>query len=119
MCSEKNILANTTFNQRPSTASQEKHQFRSRIQQFTQGVEPSAYTDVTEDLLQASEWLDEPGTEQKVILIVSNLKEGLAEGYVRDDVSLQLAGYEVVALTITKLTSDIADPRKYMGRVDS
>lgn len=117
--SEKNIVARTTFAQRPSTANQEKRRFRSRIKQFTDGIEPSAYTDITGGILQASGWLAESGAEQKVILIFSDLKEDLPEDYVRDDVTLQLSGYEVVALNVTKLSADIVDPRKYMGRVDS
>lgn len=117
--SEKNIVANTTFDDRPSSANQEKRQFRTRIKEFAEGVEPSAYTDITGGMLQASEWLDESGAEQKVILIFSDLKEDLPDGYVRDDVTMQLSGFEVVALNVTKLRSDIVDPRKYMGRVES
>ncbi|HEY8509106.1 MAG TPA: hypothetical protein VIL32_12155, partial [Steroidobacteraceae bacterium] len=41
------------------------------------------------------------------------------KGYVRDDVPLDLEGFEVVALNVTKLRSDNYDPREYLARVES
>jgi len=116
--SEKDIVAKATFSDRPSEANSEKRAFRRRIMQFANNVEPASYTDITGGILQASEWLDQSGAGEKVVLIFSDLKEDVPEGYVRDNVTLTLAGYEVVALNVTKLRSDIVDPRKYMGRVD-
>ena len=55
---------------------------------------------------------------RKTILIFSDLEEDLAKGYVRD-VSLDLMGFEVVALNVTKLRSDNFDPREYLAGVDA
>jgi hypothetical protein len=55
---------------------------------------------------------------RKTILIFSDLEEDLAKGYVRD-VPLDLRGFEVVALNVTKLRSDNFDPREYLSRVDA
>ncbi len=117
--SEKDIVAKATFDDRPSEANSEKRAFRRRIMRFAKNVEPAAYTDITGGILQASEWLTQAGAEQKVILVFSDLKEDVPKGYVRDDITLTLSGFEVVALNVTKLSSDIVDPRKYMGRVDA
>lgn len=117
--SEKDIVAKATFSDRPSEANSEKRAFRRRIMKFANSVEPSAYTDITGGILQATEWLNQSTAEQKVILVFSDLKEDVPEGYVRDEVTLTLGGFEVVALNVTKLSSDIVDPRKYMGRVDA
>jgi hypothetical protein len=46
------------------------------------------------------------------------MEEDLQKGYVRD-VPLDLKGFEVVALNVTKLRSDNMDPREYLSRVDS
>ena len=61
-------------------------------------------------LLQAIEFLNEKHPGRKTILIFSDLQEDLAKGYVRD-VPLDLKGFEVVALNVTKLRSDNYDPR--------
>ncbi|MBT8341483.1 MAG: hypothetical protein KJP07_15865 [Desulfatitalea sp.] len=60
--------------------------------------------------------MNESGAGKKYILIFSDLQEDLADGYVRD-VPLQLAGYEVIALWVTKLQKDILDPKNYKSRV--
>jgi len=115
--SEKDIVAKVTFDDRPSTTNQQKRQFRDQIQQFVAGVEPAPYTDITGGLLQAIEYLNERDPGRKTILIFSDLKEDLEAGYVRD-IPLELSGYEVVALNVTKLRTDNVDPREYLGRLE-
>ena len=39
------------------------------------------------------------------------------EGYVRD-IDVELGGFEVIALNVTKLRSDNIDPREYLGRLE-
>lgn len=51
------------------------------------------------------------------MLIFSDLKEDLQAGYVRD-IDIELDGFEVIALNVTKLRSDNSDPREYMGRLE-
>jgi len=45
------------------------------------------------------------------------MKEDLAKGYVRN-IPMNLHGFEVVALNVTKLHSDNFDPREYLSRLD-
>lgn len=116
--SEKDIIAKVTFEDRPSMANQQKRQFRDRIDKFIKTVKGSAYTDITGGLLQAIEFLNERGTHKKTILIFSDLKEELHKGYKRD-IPLQLEGYRVIALNVTKLRSDNIDPREYLDRLES
>jgi hypothetical protein len=115
--SEKDIIARITFDSRPSKANQQKLVFRDTIKQFVDSVNSSSYTDITGGLLQATEYLDEKAPANKTILIFSDLKEELQKGFVRD-LPLQLNGYEVVALNVTKLRSDNIDPREYMQRLE-
>ena len=58
----------------------------------------------------------EPGIKE--ILIYSDLKEDLPKGFVRD-IPLQLQGFNVVALNVTKLRSDNRDPREYLTRLEN
>lgn len=114
--SEKDIIAKITFDSKPSNANQQKLAFRDTINQFVKTVKSSSYTDITGGILQATEFLNEKGSANKTILIFSDLKEELRKGYVRD-IPLQLNGFEVVALNVTKLRSDNVDPREYMKRL--
>jgi hypothetical protein len=80
-------------------------------------VQPARYTDITGGLLQAVEYLNEKGTGSKTILIFSDLKEDLEAGYVRD-IDVELEGFRVIALNVTKLRSDNMDPREYLTRLE-
>jgi len=115
--SEKDIIAKVTFNDRPSEANRQKRHFRDDMDTFVKEVKPSRYTDITGGLLQAAEYLNEKGTGRKTILIYSDLKEELPEGYVRD-IPFQLEGFDIIALNVTKLRSDNIDPREYMDRLE-
>jgi hypothetical protein len=114
---EKDIIAKATFDDRPSTANQQKRAFASRVEQFIDQSAPAPYTDITGGLLQAIEFLNEKHTARKEILILSDMKEELAKGYVRD-IPLDFKGFEVVALNVTKLRADNFDPRQYLTRLD-
>jgi hypothetical protein len=115
--SEKDIVAKASFDDRPSAVNRQKRLFAQQISEFVENVEPSPYTDITGGLLQAVEFLNEKGTGNKTILIFSDLKEDLKEGYVRDIV-VELQGFNVIALNVTKLRSDNIDPREYLSRLE-
>ena len=115
--SEKDIVAKVNFDDRPSMANQQKRKFRENIDRFVNQVKPASHTDITGGLLQAIEYLNEKQTGRKTILIFSDLKEDLKKGYIRD-IPLQLGGYDVVALNVTKLRTDNVDPREYLTRLE-
>ena len=114
---EKNIIAKATFDDRPSTANQQKRAFASRVATFVDQSTAAPYTDISGGLLQAIEFLNEKRTARKEILIFSDMKEDLAKGYVRD-IPLDFQGFDVVALNVTKLRSDNFDPRQYLARLE-
>lgn len=114
---ERDIIAKATFDDRPSTANQQKRAFASHMEKFMDDSSPAPYTDITGGLLQAIEFLNEKHTGRKEILILSDMKEELAKGYVRD-IPLDFKGFEVVALNVTKLRTDNFDPRLYLTRLD-
>ncbi len=116
--SEKDIVAKATFDDRPTTANLQKRAFAGRVKEFVTDTRSSSHTDITGGLLQAIEFLNEKGSGRKTILIFSDLKEDLDDGYVRD-VPLDFKGFEVVALNVTKLRSDNYDPREYLNRVEA
>ena len=78
--SEKDIIAKATFDERPSTANQQKRAFAQKVQDFVARENASQYTDITGGLLQAVEFLNEKGTGRKTILIFSDLEQDLEQG---------------------------------------
>ncbi|MGB5277185.1 MAG: VWA domain-containing protein [Gammaproteobacteria bacterium] len=116
--SEKDIIAKMTFNDRPSEANKQKRHFRETMDKFVKEVTPAKFTDITGGVLQAAEYLNEKNTGKKTILIYSDLKEELPQGYVRD-IPFQLEGFDIIALNVTKLRSDNVDPREYMDRLEN
>jgi len=115
--SEKDIVAKASFDDRPSTINRQKRLFAEQVSTFVNDARSSPYTDITGGMLQAVEYLNEKGTGNKTILIFSDMKEDLQEGYVRD-ISFELDGFNVIALNVTKLRSDNIDPREYMSRLE-
>ena len=115
---EKDILAKATFSKDPIQANAQKRAFKEQMVKLTEAAKKgSAYTDITGGVLQASEFLNETGAGRKTILIFSDMEEDLDKQVIRD-VPLNLTGINVVALNVTKLNTDNADPRRYMGRLD-
>jgi hypothetical protein len=115
--SEKDIVARITFDDRPSTANQQKRKFRDTVDGFVRNVKPAQFTDISGGVLQAIEYLNEKNPGRKTILIFSDLKEDLQEGYIRD-IPFSMDGFEVVAINVTKLRTDNVDPREYMTRLE-
>jgi hypothetical protein len=116
--SEKDIIARVTFDDRPSTANQQKRRFKEQIDIFVKATRiGSRHTDITGGMLQASEYLHETGAGKKFVLIFSDLEEDLQKGHIRD-FPISLPDIHVVALNVTKLRSDNIDPRDYMKRLD-
>jgi hypothetical protein len=115
--SEKDIVAKMTFDDRPSTVNRQKRLFAEQIETFVSEAKSSAYTDITGGLLQAVEYLNEKEPGAKTVLIFSDLKEDLQDGYIRD-IEFDLDGFQIIALNVTKLRSDNVDPREYLTRLE-
>jgi hypothetical protein len=115
--SEKDIIAKTTFDERPSKANAQKRAFAQRVHEFIARENAAQYTDITGGLLQAVEFLNEKGTGRKTILIFSDLEQDLDKGYVRD-IAVPFEGFDVVALNVVKLRQDNYDPRQYLARLE-
>ncbi len=113
---EKNIIYKKTFDMRPSKANEQRRIFKHKIDEFARNVQGSAYTDITGGVLQAIEYLNEAGPGKKTILIFSDMKEELHKGYNRDIV-LNLKGFSVIPVNVTKLRTDNINPQEYLDRL--
>jgi len=116
--SEKDIIAKVTFDKDPLQANAQKRAFRDKVSDFTKGVtKGSAYTDITGGIIQAAEFLNETGAGRKTILVFSDMQEELDYQTMRD-FPIDLKGISIVALNVTKLTTDNIDPRRYLTRME-
>ncbi|MDZ4856709.1 MAG: VWA domain-containing protein [Nitrospirota bacterium] len=113
---EKDIVAKVTFDKRPSQATSQKRAFKNSIEEFATQVKGSAYTDITGGLIQGAEYLNETKAGIKTIVIFSDMQEELGKGTIRD-FPINLDGFRIVALNVTKLGTDNADPRLYLDRL--
>ena len=117
--SDKDVVSRVTFDDRPSMANDQKRLFKNDMDQFVATVKHgSAHTDITGAILQATEYLNETGAGEKYVLVFSDLEEDLQKGQIRN-FPIALKGIHVVALNVTKLTSDNIDPRDYLNRLDA
>lgn len=113
---EKDIVAKVTFDGRPSQATQQKRVFKAKIEAFSKDIHGSSYTDITGGLIQGAEYLNETKAGTKTIVIFSDMQEELGKGTVRD-FPIKLDGIRIVALNVSKLGTDNADPRLYLDRL--
>ncbi len=113
---EKDIVAKVTFDKRPSQSIEQKRAFKVKIDSFAKDVHGSAYTDITGALIQGAEYLNETRAGNKTIVIFSDMQEELNKGTVRD-FPIDLKGIRIVALNVSKLGTDNADPRLYLDRL--
>ncbi len=113
---EKDIVAKVTFDKRPSQSIEQKRAFKAKIDSFAKDVHGSAYTDITGALIQGAEYLNETKAGNKTIVIFSDMQEELNKGTVRD-FPIDLKGIRIVALNVSKLGTDNADPRLYLDRL--
>lgn len=114
---QKNIIAQTTFDDRPSMVNQQKQQVHQLMQDFrkrrTQG---SAYTDISGGVLQAAQHLQNTPAGEKYLILFSDLAEDLQNDHTRD-FSIKLDGINVVAINVTKLSTDNLNPQDYVTRI--
>lgn len=115
--SEKDIIAKAMFDMRPSQANAQKRAFRDKMNAFLKTVSGSAYTDVTGGLIQGAEFLNETGAGKKTILIFSDMQEELDKVTIRN-FPISLKNIRVIAVNVTKLSTDNVDPRRYLGRLE-
>jgi hypothetical protein len=115
--SQENIVFTVNLDDRPSYATRQKEEAYQRLQAFVEGVDQgSQHTDITGGILQGAEWLRETDAGQRTMLLFSDMREDLPEGYIRD-IEMDLSGVRVVAINVLKLRGDNIDPRLYRDRL--
>ncbi len=114
---ERNIIAKTTFDERPSVVGQQKRAMLGKLQSFMEDFEtPSYHSDITGGLLLGRDFLKGTGAARKHLFLLSDLHEDLPPELNRD-VPLELDGIRVAALNVLRQRSDNNDPAAYHQRL--
>ncbi len=117
---EQDIIAKVTLNNDPLQATSQKRAFSAKIAKFAKSAgsgKGSKYTDISGGVIQAAEFLRETGAGRKTIIIFSDMQEEL-DYKTKRDFPIELDGIRIIAVNVTKLTTDNIDPRRYMGRLE-
>lgn len=115
--SNRNIIARADLDRRPSVATQQKRQIRSELDDFLERFSvPSYHSDITGGILLAQEFFSESEAGQHYLFVLSDLREDLKPGMVRD-MPLELDGVEVVAVNVKRHRGDNYDPQAYERRL--
>ncbi|MGD2270786.1 MAG: hypothetical protein PVI06_10350 [Desulfobacterales bacterium] len=101
--SERDIIGEITFNQRPSIANTQKRAFRQQVNNFTAIAKSSRHSDLLGGILHATEYLNTVGSGKKYIFIFADLNEEIA-GESIGNIPFQLAGFQVVAFAAAQNT---------------
>jgi len=114
---ETDIVARMSFDLRPSIANSQKRAFLESVDLFGKSNTPGKYTDITGGILQAIEYLNETQAKQRYILILSDLKEEIKKGQVRN-FPISFNGIHVAVINIAEQKNDIVESGKYLERVE-
>jgi hypothetical protein len=114
--SDANIIAAVNFDQRPSVANDQKRAFHDRFDGFIRSAGDSTFSDLTGGMLQAIETLNRSGSDRKMILIVSDLKQKPTSAAARD-LPVQMTGFSVVILKPDGLQLDSRDMKLFLRRL--
>lgn len=114
---ERNIIAQVTFDERPSVASQQKRIFQRRVTGFMENFQtPSYHSDITGGVLLARDYLEEVDAGTKHLFLLSDLHEDVSPQLQRD-MKLNLSDVQVVALNVKRQRSDNENPAEYEQRL--
>lgn len=115
---QKNTIGQITFDDRPSLVNQQKLQMQHLMEDFTKRrTHGSAYTDISGGVLQAAQFLHNTPAGEKYLILFSDLAEDLPHDHTRN-LSIKLDGINVVAVNVTKLSTDNLNPQNYIARID-
>lgn len=115
--SERNMIARTTFDHRPSVTNQQKREVRALLDSFMERFRvPSHHSDITGGVLLAADHLNEINAGKSYLFILSDLHEDLPP-WLRRDMPVSLADVQVVAVNVKRQRGDNNDPRAYQQRL--
>ena len=108
---ERNIIAQVTFDGRPSVAGDQKRAFQRRVNTFMEQFQtPSYHSDITGGVLLARDYLEQTEAGRQQLFLLSDLIEDVPPRLERD-MKLSLSDVEVVAVNVKRQRSDNENPR--------
>ncbi len=114
--SDREVIIKGRLPKKPSQANAMKARMGSAIDQFAKKARASSYTDISGAIYQAAQVLHQQPSQQKRLVIFSDLVEDLSLDIIRERLP-SLEGIDVIAANVIKLRSDNRNPEKYFRRL--
>ncbi|BES73211.1 hypothetical protein RE428_42290 [Marinobacter nanhaiticus D15-8W] len=116
---ERNVIAQETFDYRSSVANRQKREFQAKVVSFIEKFhQPSYHSDITGGVLLATDYLRGIDARDKQLFILSDLHEDLPPQLKRD-MAMNLKDVEVVAVNVKRQLSDNNNPAAYYDRLET
>lgn len=115
--SDKDIVARMTFDSRPSMANSQKRAFLEMIDNYSKDIRLKKHTDIIGGALQAIEYLNETGVDNKYVVIFSELKEETREDHVKN-FPVSFSGINVIAIDASQPQDKNSVSKKYKKRLE-
>ena len=116
---KENIEAMLHLDVRPSKANAQKRDVAGVLDAFAARDGRASHTDIRGAMMLAADHLRETGAGTRTLVIFSDLEEDLPKGTVRNLADSELAGIQVVAMNVKRLSADNANPAVYRERIAS
>lgn len=102
----------------PSQAARTKQAVFEVLNDYALGIQATAYTDIKGGLRYAAGELEQSDSENRIIVIISDLVEDVSPQCDTSNLTLDLDGITVIATNVTKLNSEASDPDAYARRLE-
>jgi hypothetical protein len=114
---KNNVEALVTLDPRPSRANAQKLALSHKLDEFAAGDATSTHTDIEGAMMLGAEYLHELASGSRVMLIFSDMVQDLPAGARRIIAEDEFDGIRVIAMNVTHLSRDDANPQIFRTRL--
>lgn len=114
---EKNLKGKLTLDYRPSEANRQRMAFANTLDEFGKDKSSARYTDISGAMMLCSGYLKSTQAGTQIMFIFSDMKEELKAGLKRSFDKDEFTNMNIVAMNVTKLNADTANPQVYRSRM--
>lgn len=113
-----NLISHVTLDRRPSQSNAQKLALAQALDAFVAKRGSSKYTDIPGAMMLGAEYLREAGSDSRVILIFSDMRQDLPKGARREFSESEFDGIRIAAMNVKRLKGDTADPAAFRKRLE-
>ncbi len=116
---EQNLKASLTLDYTPSKANRQKLAFATKLDEYAKTGGQARFTDISGAMMLCTDYLKKTGSGNQSIIVFSDMREELKEGFKRNFDENEFEGINIAAMNVIKLSPDSSDPKLYRDRLAS